>query len=332
MKAAFLERPGKLLIKDVETPVPGDDEVLVHIKATGICGSDLHYYREGRVGTNVITGPHILGHECAGEIAETGKNVTGLKVGDAVTVEPGIPCLQCDLCLQGRYNLCNSVRFLGAPPNHGTFREYIAHKALFVHKLAPGVSFAEGAFVEPLAVGYNAIAKAGLKMGDSILIIGAGPIGIVSMLFALIAGAGEVVITDFDKYRLKIAESLGGTVLDVSKAAPESNHFDCVIEAAGDPSAYPVIIDGVKKGGRLVIVGMSNNPIPVNFTALLRKEAVIYTIYRYVNFYQPVLRLFENGKIDVNGLISHTFTLDRIEEAFKTADDPKIDKMKIIVS
>ncbi|TFG64326.1 MAG: NAD(P)-dependent alcohol dehydrogenase [Spirochaetales bacterium] len=296
MKAAFLDKPGSLIIKDVDIPVFADDEVLIRIRATGICGSDLHYFREGRVGTNVIRTPHILGHESTGEIIETGKAVKNLKKGDRVAVEPGVPCLRCDHCLRGRYNLCNEVKFLGAPPNHGTLREYIAHKSLFVHKLPDNLSFAEGAFFEPLAVGYNAIVKSGIKPGESVVITGAGPIGIVCLMLAKLAGAARITILDVDRYRLKIAESMGAneTLLPEEAKAPSPVH-DCVIEATGTEEGLTLCVEYLKKGGRMVLVGMSNSPVSLNTIALLRKEAAIYTVYRYANYYQPVLELFRAG-------------------------------------
>ncbi|MBT3272188.1 MAG: alcohol dehydrogenase catalytic domain-containing protein, partial [Spirochaetales bacterium] len=153
MIAAYLERAGKLSLREVDTPDYASDEVLVRVYATGICGSDLHYFRDGRIKNNIITEPLILGHESSGTVAGLGSDVTHLREGDRVTIEPGVPCLKCEHCLSGRYNLCVNVMFLGAPPSHGSFREFISHKALFVHKLPENASFEDGACIEPLAVG-----------------------------------------------------------------------------------------------------------------------------------------------------------------------------------
>jgi L-iditol 2-dehydrogenase len=332
MKAAFLEKPGKLHIKEIDEPACGNDEVVVHIKATGVCGSDLHYFKEGRVGTNVVKSPHILGHESAGEIVEVGRNVSSLTVGDRVTIEPGVPCLRCGFCLSGRYNLCNDIHFLGAPPYYGTFREYVAHHALFVHKLPENVSFEEGAFVEPLAVGYNAMRKAAISPGESVLIIGAGTIGLSCLQMARIAGAGHTAISDIDEYRLGIAKKLGADeIIAIKKDTVEPLRYDCVIEATGIAESYAIAVEAIRKGGRIVVVGMSNTPANFDFTALLRKEAPLFTVYRYVNCYKPVLNLLEAEKINVGAMVSHVFSLDDIEKAFLTAENPSENKMKILV-
>jgi len=188
MVAAFLERARVLSVHEIDRPMCGNDEVLVRIHSTGICGSDLHYYKEGRVGTNVITDPLVLGHESSGEVVGIGSEVSHVILGDRVTIEPGVPCLKCEFCLAGRYNLCNSVKFIGAPPYHGTFREYVNHKGLFVHKLPDSVSYEEGACVEPLAVGFHSVSRAGIRPGEKVLITGAGPIGLIAMMFARLAG------------------------------------------------------------------------------------------------------------------------------------------------
>lgn len=332
MKAAFLEKPGNIVLKEVEVPKCGEDDVLVRIKATGVCGSDLHYFKEGRVGANIVTEPHILGHESAGEIVETGGNVSNLQPGDRVTIEPGVPCLHCELCLSGRYNLCSSVRFLGAPPNHGTFREYIAHPALFVHPLPEGVSFTEGALVEPFAVAYHALGKAGIKPGESVLIIGAGTIGLSCLQMVKIAGAAIVDIVDIDQYRLETAKKIGAdNCVDAAKGCVEENSYDCVIEAAGVPESYQLCVDSMKKGGRLVLVGMSNTPTKTDFMTMLRKEAEVFMVYRYANCYKPVLKLLEAGKINSSAMVSHHYPLGEIQQAFMTAEDPSVDKLKIII-
>lgn len=332
MKAAFLEKPGVLSLREMEIPAIADDEILVRIRATGICGSDLHYFREGRIGANVVRSPHILGHESTGEVMETGKDVRHLKKGDRVAVEPGIPCLKCGFCLTGRYNLCDDVKFLGAPPNHGTFREYVAHKALFAHKLPDCVSYIQGAFIEPLAVGYNAVVKAGIRPGESVFITGAGPIGIVCLILAQFSGALSGTIVDTDRFRLSLAEGQGAVqAVSPENAAQIPSTFDCVMEATGTEEGITLCIEKMRKGGRMILVGMSNNSVSINTIALLRKEAVLHTVYRYANFYQPVLELFRAGKLDVSSLITHRFPLSEIEKAFLMAQDPAADKMKVMV-
>ncbi len=332
MKAAFLTRPETLILEDLDDPICGDEEVVVEIKASGLCGSDLHYFKDGKVGTNVVTEPHILGHESAGEIVECGKNVNTLRKGDKVTIEPGVPCLRCSHCLTGKYHLCNSIRFLGAPPNHGTFRSLLAHNALFVHKLPEGISYLEGAFVEPFAVAFNAIVKAEVKPGESILITGSGTIGLVILQLARIAGASWITVADLDEFRLGIASNLGADEV-VTRIGEdlEPSKYDCVIEATGDGRIYDCVVGGVKKGGRVVIVGMSNSPATVDFTALLRKEAKLLTVYRYANYYQPILKLFEAQRLKVEEMVSHRFSLAEIDRAFLTAVDKNQNTLKIMI-
>lgn len=332
MIAAYLESAGVLSIRDVGQPQCGSDEALIRVAATGICGSDLHYFREGRIKDNIITEPLVLGHESAGEVVAVGSEVNHLRPGDRVTIEPGVPCLQCEFCLSGRYNLCDDVRFLGAPPTHGTFRELITHKALFVHKLPDCASFDEGACVEPLAVGFHASERAGIRPGDRVLVTGSGTIGLVCMLFARISGA-QVTMADMDAYRLNIARQMGADdTINVTESALPSTAFDCIVEATGNPAIYPTVIDALAKGGRVAVVGMSNEAPSVDLTALMRKEAVIRTVYRYANCFQPVLRLLAAGKIDVNPIVSHRFPLNRIADAFELAGDPSRDKMKVMVN
>jgi L-iditol 2-dehydrogenase len=332
MKAAFLDEPGRIRVREVPEPRFGADEVLVRIHSTGICGSDLHYFRYGRVGDNVITEPHILGHESSGVVEACGDEVTNLKPGDRVAVEPGVPCLKCHFCLSGRYNLCPSVQFLGAPPYPGTFREYVAHKALFTHKLPENVSCRDAAFAEPLAVGYNAAKKASLHPGDSVLITGAGAIGLSCLQMMRLSGSGHISIADRDRYRLELAKSLGADRCIVTTEEPVPAHeFDCVIEATGSPELIPAVVDAVKKGGRIVIVGMSNEPYVIDSMKLLRKEASMLTVYRYANFFLPVLRLLESGRISVDSMLSHVFSFPDIEQAFLTADDSGLNRLKIMV-
>jgi L-iditol 2-dehydrogenase len=253
-------------------------------------------------------------------------------LGDRVTIEPGVPCLKCEYCLTGRYNLCNSVKFIGAPPHHGTFREYVNHKGLFVHKLPDSVSYEEGACVEPLAVGFHSVSRAGIRPGEKVLVTGAGPIGVLVMMFARLAG-GEVTVSDVDDYRITVAGEMGAdeTINSGNHELP-MNTYNCIIEATGNTKIYPSIIGALKKGGRLVIVGMSNTAPTVDMTALMRKEAEIITVYRYANCFHPVLRLLEKGRIDVKALVSHRFPLTGIADAFNFVDDPSQNKVKVMVS
>ncbi|GAH50732.1 unnamed protein product, partial [marine sediment metagenome] len=202
MKAAILTEAKHIEIRDVPVPQIKDDEVLVRIKAVGVCGSDAHFYRDGRVAGWIVKEPLILGHECAGEIAEVGGSVEGLRVGDRVIIEPGIPCRKCEWCKRGEYNLCPDIRFMAVPGVDGAFTEYAGSAADFVYPLPDRISYEEGALMEPLSVAIETIKSAKIELGDSVAILGAGPIGILCLQAARAAGATDIYITDIDKNRL----------------------------------------------------------------------------------------------------------------------------------
>ena len=181
-------------VEEVDFPQMKPGDVLIKIKAVGICGSDVHYYKHGRIGSYVVAKPLILGHECAGEIVEVASDVKGFQPGDRVAVEPGYTCRKCVYCKTGRYNLCPDVTFMATPPIDGAFVEYVAWPADFVYRLPENLTFAHGALMEPLAVGMHAVRRSRLKPGEPIVILGAGTIGLVTILAAKAAGAGEIIV------------------------------------------------------------------------------------------------------------------------------------------
>ncbi len=332
MKAVFLTEPKKLEIREIPIPEYEPDEVLIQIKRTGLCGSDLHYYKEGKVGDHIVTEPHILGHESSGVVVETGAAVTHLKKGDRVSIEPGLPCLHCEHCLSGRYNLCESVKFFGVPPFQGTFREFVTHKADFTHKLPENLDFTMGALVEPFSVGYHTIGKLKPMLGGSLLITGAGPIGISCMVMARLAGIVDITISDIDDFRLEIAGELGASrLVNVSDGNVPENKFDCAIEASGAESAFEMVLKGIKKGGHIAFVGMSNTLIPMNLNMILKKEALITGIYRYVNCYKPVLNTLNGHAENLSKMVTHSFNLNELPKAVDTALDSNVDSLKIVI-
>ncbi len=204
MKALVLAKAGEIAIEDVQlAETLGPDDVQIKIHSVGICGSDVHYYQHGRIGPFVVNAPMVLGHEASGVVLATGKNVTHLSIGDRVCMEPGIPDLNSAQTRAGIYNLDPAVRFWATPPVHGCLRETVIHPAAFTFKLPDNVSFAEGAMVEPLAIGMQAATKAGIKPGDIALVIGAGPIGVVTALAALAGGCSDVIICDLRQRHLR---------------------------------------------------------------------------------------------------------------------------------
>ena len=341
MKAAFLEKPGKLTVQEVPVPACPEDRLLIRIREVGICGSDLHYYNEGRVGDNVVREPHILGHECSGEVAEVGRLVQGFRPGDRVAIEPGLPCLACPRCLEGRYNLCPYVRFLGAPPNHGAFREYLPHDPRFVYPLPGNVSFTQGALAEPLAVAYNAVRKAGLRPGDTVLIVGAGAIGFSCLEMARAAGAARIIVVEPQENRRAKALALQAALVldpgtqDVVRRVGEftsGRGCDCAIEASGSEEGVAQAIRAIRKGGRIALIGLGLAEARIPYGEIMKKEALLAGVYRYANNYRPVLDLLAAGRLDGEAWVSHRFPLREIQRAMETANDPGVAKLKMLIT
>jgi len=206
---AILFKQGDLRLENRPIPEPKDDEVLLRMSAVGICGSDVHYWTNGRIGDFIVKSPMIIGHEAAGVVAKCGKNVKHLKLGDRVAVEPGVPCRRCENCKTGKYNLCPDIIFCATPPCDGNLSRFYTHDAAFCYKLPEHVSLEEGALLEPLSVGVHACRRAGVTLGSVVLICGAGPIGLVSLMVARSMGAAKIIVSDLAENRLQVAKELG---------------------------------------------------------------------------------------------------------------------------
>jgi L-iditol 2-dehydrogenase len=340
MRAAFLDKPGHIYLEQVPVPICGEAEVLIRVREVGICGSDLHYYNEGRVGDNVVRAPHILGHECSGVVVKAGARVQGFAPGDRVAVEPGLPCLACPRCLEGRYNLCPQVRFLGAPPNPGAFRELLAHDARFVYKLPDAVSFTQGALVEPLAVAHNAVTRVGVRAGDTVLIVGSGAIGFSCLEMALASGAARVIISEVQAGRLATAALLGASTINprVEQVASKVAEFtggrlcDCAFEASGSEAGIADALHSVRKGGRVALIGLGLSEARLPYGEILKKEAAVFGVYRYANDYRPVLDLLAAGRLKAESWVSHRFRLADIGRAMEMAVDPGQAKLKMMIT
>lgn len=341
MKAAVLHGPLDMRIEDVTPPALGDDDVLVDVKAVGICGSDVHYYREGRIGEFVVEKPLILGHETGGIVSAVGKNVKTVRVGDRVAVEPGIPCRACEWCKTGRYNLCPDVRFHATPPVDGTLCEQIVMPADFVTPVPDHVSFEEVAMFEPLSVAIHACRRGGVGPGKSVLVAGAGPIGLVSLMVALAFGATRVFVTDLHPHRRRLALELGAEAAfpgDGDVAAAVMDHtqgrgVDVAIECAGAEAALSSCLMSCARGGQVVVVGLSAQDfykVPLNHLA--QKELDIKGIFRYVYTYPAALDLVASGRVDVAKIITHRFPFDQVETGFEYAETGKDGAVKVIIN
>ncbi|XP_031840122.2 sorbitol dehydrogenase isoform X1 [Nomia melanderi] len=316
-----------------QTPIeePGDNEVLIEMACVGICGSDVHYLVNGKIGDFVVRKPMIIGHESAGVVSKLGKGVTNLKVGDRVAIEPGVPCRVCEFCKTGCYNLCKDIVFCATPPVHGSLRRFYKHAADFCFKLPDHVTLEEGALMEPLSVGVHACKRANISIGSTVLILGAGPIGLVSLLVAKAMGAAKIVITDLVQNRLDIAKKLGADdTLLISRNMSEAETVakihqlcggepDKTIDACGAQSSIRLAILATRSGGVTVLVGMGPAEVQVPLINALVREVDIRGVFRYANDYADALNLLSSQKIDVKPLITHNYKLEDTVAAFETA-------------
>jgi len=335
MKAAVLEEIGRIEIKDIEKPKPGQGEVLIKLEYVGICGSDVHYFEHGRIGDFIVEEPLILGHECSGTIVEVGSGVEGFSLGDRVVPEPGYACNKCGYCKSGRYNLCEKMTFMATPPVDGAFCEYVTYPADMTFKLPDNVTLENGALIEPLAIGIYAAERGKVFPGSRVLVQGAGCIGLVTVLACKAYGASEVILTDVLDNRLETGKRLGAdSTINVTKEnmGTDFEPVDIVIDCVGIETTVNNSIDHVKRGGMIVLVGMgSDGNIPVNLNRAISKEIDFATIFRYRNIFPKAIKMVSDGKIDIGGIVTHTFDFDEIEDAMKFVMKNKETVVKAVV-
>lgn len=342
MKAARLYGPKDLRLEMVSRPIPKDSEVLVKILANGLCGSDMHFFEQGRLGPFVVNEPYIPGHEAVGRIEIANTVGDALLVGELVVIEPGIPCGNCEICRSGRYNLCPDVVFLSAPPINGTFAEYVAISASMVHRLPEGVTLEEGALVEPLSVGLQACNRARLKPGSTVAILGSGPIGLITMLVARSLGATLIIMIDVLQSRLDIAKGLGASILingsEVTavsqvQAVTKGRGVDVVFDTSGSSKAAATTPHLARRGGVVVMVGWPEvDQFPYPIETVIEKELDVRGVNRYCNTFGPVLSLLEHRVLSVKDVISHRFPFDKVVEAFWFASEHRNEVTKIIIT
>ena len=341
MKVAVMLGIGKMGFEERDIPQPKDDEVLVKLEYVGICGSDLHYYESGAIGDYVVKPPFVLGHEPGGTVVEVGKNVTHLKVGDRVALEPGKTCGHCEFCKTGRYNLCPDVVFFATPPVDGVFQEYVAHEAGLCFKLPDNVSTMEGALIEPLAVGFHAARQGGAQAGQVAVVTGAGCIGLVSMMALKAMGVSKVYSVDVMDKRLDKALELGadgvinGSREDAVKKVMELTGgmgCDLVIEPAGTEITTRQAVQMTKKGATIVLVGYSKTgEIKMPISLALDKELTFKTVFRYRHIYPMAIDAVASGRVNLKGIVTNEFALDDIQEAMDESVNNKADIVKAVV-
>ncbi|TSE04938.1 NAD(P)-dependent alcohol dehydrogenase [Mesorhizobium intechi] len=344
MRALVLEKKGELSLREIALPLDvGPDDVKIAIHTVGVCGSDVHYYTHGAIGSYVVRAPMVLGHEAAGTVVETGANVGTFKVGDRVCMEPGVPNLSSRATKLGIYNVDPDVSFWATPPVHGVLAPYAVHPAAFTYKLPDNVSFAEGAMVEPFAIGMQAASRARIVPGDVGVVVGCGPIGIMIALAALAGGCSKVLISDFSAPKLKIAAQYAGIVpvnigeqslVDAVAAATDNWGADIVFEASGSPKAFADLFDVVRPGGAVVLVGLPVEPVALNVPAAISKEVRIETVFRYANIFDRALQLIASGKVDLKPLITGTYDFPDSIKAFERAaqGNPEDVKLQILLT
>lgn len=342
-RGAFMRGLDHMIIKEIPKPTAGPGKVVVSLEYIGICGSDVHYFHNGCVGAYKVdlTQDYMLGHECAGTITEVGEGVTNLKVGDRVALEPGITDGTCEFCKEGKYNLCPDVQFLATPPVPGCNEEFIEFPADYCFKLPDNVSTKEGALVEPLSVGMHAANQAEVGVGDSVVILGAGCIGLVTLLSCRAHGAGTVIVCDLVDARLKKAKELGAdyvingkekNAIDEVMKITNGRGVDKVFETAGSAFTIHQTPFLAKRGGTVTLVGISTQEeISYNFAQVMDKELTIKSVFRYRNIYPRAIAAIASGAINVKSIASHEFDFDHIQEAYDEAVNNKTDLVKAVI-
>jgi len=341
MKAAVLTKPGHIEIQELDIPTPGPDEALVRVRAVGLCGSDVHYYEHGKIGPYVVTKPIILGHEAAGEVVAVGSEVRHLKAGQRVTIEPGVTCGRCEYCKSGRYNLCPDVRFLATPPYDGAFCEYIAIRADFLYPIPDSMSYEKAALIEPLSVGLHAVSRGGLKTGETVVIMGMGPIGMMTILAAKAAGAGRVIGVSLERFRLERALQMGadGVVnlreedgMEAILRLTGGRKADLAIETAGNGKAAQASLQAVRRGGRVVLVGLpQEEATPLNIPYIVDNEIDIRGVFRYHNTYPTGVAVMSAENLNLDPIVTDRMTLDETPKAFEKAIKEKHSTLKIVI-
>ncbi|XP_071551712.1 sorbitol dehydrogenase-like [Panulirus ornatus] len=320
---------GKLGLEKQPIPELGPNDVLIRISKVGLCGSDLSMVYKGRLADQLVSQPTGVGHEASGTIVKCGPAVKKLKSGDRVAIEPGGPCRKCDLCVSGKYNICNIASFHNNGMLYpGCLGHYYVHNADLCFKLPDNVSDEEGALIEPLAVTIHASRKSGVKLGSSVLICGAGPIGLLSLLTAKAMGATNILVTDIKENRLKTATKMGANhTLLVDDSDPKNlakrveELMGCMpeitLECSGSQSAISLGIYATKSGGVLMAVGVGPTEMTLPITHALVREVEIKGVYRYINCYPLAIDMIAKGLIDVGPLITHSFKFEDFQKAFE---------------
>ncbi|GLA13375.1 hypothetical protein AnigIFM62618_010364 [Aspergillus niger] len=333
-RGVYTDPEHNLFIKEAEPTLDqiidgsslAEGEVTVAIKCSGICGSDVHFWKHGGIGPWVVNDAHILGHESAGLVVKVHPSVTTLAVGDRVAIEPHIVCKACEPCLTGRYNGCKNLQFRSSPPSHGLLRTYVNHPAIWCHKIGD-LSYQKGALLEPLSVALTAVTRSGIKIGDPVLICGAGPIGLVVLQCCRAAGAYPIVISDVNPARLQFARQFvpAARTLQVRPEETDKEFAARVLQLMGGEDCEPVF------GGKVFVVGVGKDKLQFPFMRLSEREIDLQFQQRYVNMWPRAIRVMSSGAIDLDQMITHVYAFEDALKAFQTASDPSSGSIKVLI-
>lgn len=323
MKAYVTVKPGVIEVQERPKPQPGEGEVLLKVKCVGICGSDVHWFKHGRIGTNIMRKPTVLGHEFSAVVEETGDGVQGLEPGDKVVVEPGVPCGRCEWCFKGLYNLCLDMRFCGTPPADGVFQEYYVSPTRFVFPFER-MSFEESALIEPVAVAVHTLQVCGMSPGESVIIFGCGAVGLMVIQVARALGASRIIGVDLVESRLKLAGHLGADLTVNSSRDSLSELADIVVECTGAPPVLDMCLRSAERNGRVAVLGIpSVDTLEIDAHIGRKRELTVHYVRRYRHCFAPAVELCERGAVKLRPLITHLFNIEELERALNfVADNP----------
>ncbi|MCW2809208.1 MAG: NAD(P)-dependent alcohol dehydrogenase [Marmoricola sp.] len=334
MRASVLTGPRTIELQERPVPEPGPDEVLVRVGSVGVCGSDVHYYEHGRIGSMVVEGPLVLGHEVGGTIVAAGDAVDPTRVGQRVALEPQRPCRRCRQCKTGHLNLCPAMEFFATPPVDGAFCDYVSLPADFAHPVPDSLSDAAVGLLEPLSVGIWANRKGGTAVGSRVFITGAGPIGAVAALAARAMGATDIVVSDpVESRRRRISALASARAVDPTAGFdPAEVDADVFLECSG---ATPALLDGLealRPGGTAVMVGHGAEHVSLPVQDIQVREVTLTGIFRYVDTWPAAISLAASGRVDLDALVTARFGLDEVETALTSDADPGSMKSVVVVN
>jgi L-iditol 2-dehydrogenase len=332
MRVAVLIEPGRIEMEQRPVPIPAPGDVLIRVSSVGVCGSDTHYYRHGRIGSFVVDGPLVLGHEAAGTIVGVGESVDPSRIGQRVSIEPQRPDPESAETRRGDYNLCPHMRFFGTPPVDGALCDYVTIGATFAHPVPDTVSDDAAALCEPLSVGIAALRKAGIGKGSRVLVAGAGPIGIVVAQLARAYGATDIAVSDPDGSRRNQARANGATVTLDPAADELGGGFDAFIDASGAPAAVTSGIRALRPAGTAVLVGSGAESMDLPTQLIQNRELTLTGVFRYANTWPEAIALVESRRVDLDSMVTARFPLERTAQALDSDRMPGSVKTVVAVS